>query len=79
MSALQIKNFRLYYTALHLTNFVNICITFSCVHKVRRDVTTVKFHSLNQLKLVFQCLAILRNMTHTLKNHYWLNTQLENY
>lgn len=34
-------------------------VTFSGVDEVRRDVTTVKLHSLNDLQLVLQSLPIL--------------------
>ena len=45
--------------AANFTNTLNFGYTFSCVHEIRRYVSTVEFHSLNQFQLIFQCLAIL--------------------
>ena len=35
-------------------------MTFSCIHEIRGDVSAVELHSLNQLHLILQCLAILK-------------------
>lgn len=46
--------------------------TFGRVHEVRRDVTSVKFHSLNGLKVILQGLSILQPEK---KCYRHLNTQ----